>query len=979
MKSSFSSFRFGQALISAAVAFCFSAGAQTLTVTNGLQLWLKADSGVTTNAAGNVTTWADQSGHNNDAVQTDEAAAPILAANAITNKPAVRFDGNDDYLDVASSESVAIVGDIASFFVVKFDDFTNFRSVWGKTAVNLPGPTDYYIVQGTGIPRLYRGAGAQPNLASVDGSVVIRAGNYLVLGFQMAGTTATHYLNGQAVGSGQITVEIGDSGTPLKIGSRDDLFTKMKGDIAELVIYDRALTTAELASLTTYLQNKYGIANAPPTVTITAPANNASVTVPSVVTVSATAADTDGLISKVDFFANGALVGTATATPYRVRVEVQTPGTVTFSAVATDNKDGTGRSSNVVITATGTVSGSLTNTNGVQLWLRADAGITPDAGGAVSTWKDQSGMGNDALQPTADLAPILVDNAVNGKPAVRFDGVDDYLDVASSPSVAITGDIASFFVVRFDDYATFRAVWGKTAANVPRPNDYYLLPNSGIPRVYRGSDDPPANVSTDGRAVPVATYVLLGFSQEGQIMSHFLNGPATASAPLIVTPTDSGTPLKIGSRDDLFTKMKGDIAELLIYNKAVSGADLIALNTYLGSKYGITIVQPTNTRPNVTITAPAAGTVINAPSNLTVSVSATDSDGSIVKVDFFANGGLVGTVARTPFRTTFLVPTSGPLTLRAVATDNLGATSSTELSISSTNQTPSPLPVTTGLALWLRGDAGVGLSGSAVTSWVDYSGNFNTAFQADANLAPELVSNGLGGHPTLRFDGVNDYLEVNHAPSLAITGDITSLFVVKFDDFAAFRTVWAKTAGNLPRPNDYYLPPNDPRPNLLRGGVGLGNVQATEPFPEATFLIGGFETLGTTASHYLGTSPIGSGEITATPLDTGSPLRIGTRGDLFTKLKGELAELLIYSGGLSDTDRDRVVAYLQAKYFTATPTGPRIEVRPQGGNLMLEWTAAGAVLEEAPDITGPWTPVTPAASPFQVTPSAQRKFYRLKL
>src|SRR5688572_14486979 len=32
--------------------------AQTLTVTNDLQLWLRADAGVTTNASGGVTQWA---------------------------------------------------------------------------------------------------------------------------------------------------------------------------------------------------------------------------------------------------------------------------------------------------------------------------------------------------------------------------------------------------------------------------------------------------------------------------------------------------------------------------------------------------------------------------------------------------------------------------------------------------------------------------------------------------------------------------------------------------------------------------------------------------------------------------------------------------------------------------------------------------------------------------------------------------------
>ena len=84
--------------------------AQTLSVTNGLQLWLKADAGVTTNAAGGVTQWADQSGKNNNAVQADETLAPTFVNNAVTNKPVLRFDGINDYLEVADSDSVSISG-----------------------------------------------------------------------------------------------------------------------------------------------------------------------------------------------------------------------------------------------------------------------------------------------------------------------------------------------------------------------------------------------------------------------------------------------------------------------------------------------------------------------------------------------------------------------------------------------------------------------------------------------------------------------------------------------------------------------------------------------------------------------------------------------------------------------------------------------------------------------------------------------------
>lgn len=58
--------------------------------------------------------------------------------------------------------------------------------------------------------------------------------------------------------------------------------------------------------------------------------------------------------------------------------------------------------------------------------------------GYVTTWYDQSGNGNDATQAIAASQPMIVDAGVlveeNGKPAVSFDGVDDFMYSLSSIS-----------------------------------------------------------------------------------------------------------------------------------------------------------------------------------------------------------------------------------------------------------------------------------------------------------------------------------------------------------------------------------------------------------------------------------------------------------------------------------------------------------------------------------------------------------------
>src|ERR1044071_8960052 len=189
------SFKGFASLVPAFAALCVIgvSRAQTSPPTNSLQLWVKADAGVTANATGFVEKWADQSGNGNDATQSDDTLKPKLVTNALSGKPVIRFDGVDDYLDVATSAGLEIIGDLATFAVIRVDDYANFNGVWGKTAANLPAPNDWYIVAGSGISRIYRGDGTGSALQNVDSERPIRPNTYAVLGIRQSGTTLTHY------------------------------------------------------------------------------------------------------------------------------------------------------------------------------------------------------------------------------------------------------------------------------------------------------------------------------------------------------------------------------------------------------------------------------------------------------------------------------------------------------------------------------------------------------------------------------------------------------------------------------------------------------------------------------------------------------------------------------------------------------------------------------------------------------------------
>jgi GH18 family chitinase len=93
--------------------------------------------------------------------------------------------------------------------------------------------------------------------------------------------------------------------------------------------------------------------NTPPVVRITSPANNATFTSPATVTITASASDADGSISKVEFYNGAAKLGEATASPYTYAWTNVTTGTYTLTAKATDNNGAVTTSAAVTVTVSG--------------------------------------------------------------------------------------------------------------------------------------------------------------------------------------------------------------------------------------------------------------------------------------------------------------------------------------------------------------------------------------------------------------------------------------------------------------------------------------------------------------------------------------------------------------------------------------------------------------------------------------------------
>jgi len=101
----------------------------------------------------------------------------------------------------------------------------------------------------------------------------------------------------------------------------------------------------------------------------------------------------------------------------------------------------------------------------------------------------------------------------------------------------------------------------------------------------------------------------------------------------------------------------------------------------------VTVNEAGNQPPSVSITSPAQGASFTAPVNITIRASASDSDGTVTRVEFYRGSTLIGSDTTSPYAVTWNGATAGSYTLTAKAIDN-GGVSGTSAAVSITVNSP---------------------------------------------------------------------------------------------------------------------------------------------------------------------------------------------------------------------------------------------------------------------------------------------------
>ena len=236
--------------------------------TSGMVLWLKGDSLDLTDG-GSVSTWADASGNNRNFTQSTSSKKPtyIASESDFNNMPVLRFDGGDK-LELAFDANLN-TNEFTIFFVGAVNNDNNAHQLGYESRSSSPvtrSGFNIYADMTSSNNEWEFWVGADTTwkaLRSGTGSITLNTPDIITMqlsGGDGAGASATQLLrvDGTQIGtqSANFYKSTADS---QNIGTLNTGSFPYVGEIAEIIQFNRALTTTELQQVEGYLAEKYGI------------------------------------------------------------------------------------------------------------------------------------------------------------------------------------------------------------------------------------------------------------------------------------------------------------------------------------------------------------------------------------------------------------------------------------------------------------------------------------------------------------------------------------------------------------------------------------------------------------------------------------------------------------------------------------------------------------------------------------------------
>jgi len=221
----------------------------------------------------------------------------------------------------------------------------------------------------------------------------------------------------------------------------------------------------------------------------------------------------------------------------------------------------------------------LTILGSLAWWVRADLGITTGTG--VSAWADQSGNGVNFTQGTGASQPTLVAGAINGQPAVQFDGVDDRMNATLARVAPGTQPFYLWMVLK-------QITW---TAGVRIVGDFvvsgcFIFQNSASPQIAQHNG---ANANS-GAGAAVGSYARVEAQFTNTVGDYVKRGATNSTGGNALNNAGGGT-WQLGARgDSAGAPANIEIAEAFLFLGTPSAGQRSSLDAYCTGRYGAGLV-----------------------------------------------------------------------------------------------------------------------------------------------------------------------------------------------------------------------------------------------------------------------------------------------------------------------------------------------------------------------------------------------------
>jgi hypothetical protein len=587
--------------------------------------WLRADAGVTS-SSGSVSTWSDQSGNSNDATQSSGSLQPSLVAGAINSAvmPTVTFNGSSQYMNIASDFANMTAGAT----IVAVLEPTSSVATCTPCAYGNSSNSDAIFAQSVGTQAKLNVYDSSTSSSVTTSSNPLTTSAYHMLietfapGSSPSTGVGTIFVDGSQVAQSTSMVQTMNNTTRSSnlLGAGIGLANYFQGGLAELLVYNSPLSASQLAMVQSYVYSKYAIGAEP---TLDAPTFSPGPGVflpgPGAHLPGQYITPQQDQGAAVFYTTDGTTPSPSSSLFYNGVNPIFLDQTRTIKALAFGPFLNNSSVASVLFQAN-SASNAIPR-NGLQLWLDANNSVTA-SGGSVSTWGDVSGLQNNATQSVSGDKPTLVSGAISGLPAVAFNGSTQFLQLPGGAAFADFTSGASIFVVTKPTTVTAGARLLDIGNGSASDNLLLDEPSSSGAALYVYNGSSPSNV-TSSSAITTNQYQLLEAVYNGTttatISTNGVQGAQSASMNTAANTNRANNFVGQGSGGGNY--FEGQIAEMLVYNRAVTGSEQASIEGYLLSKYQVLPSQstaaPTISVPAGTLTVPTQ-VAIDAPAAATI-------------------------------------------------------------------------------------------------------------------------------------------------------------------------------------------------------------------------------------------------------------------------------------------------------------------------------------------------------------------------